>query len=157
MLSGNYSDQTRFDPHPEGGTSRISDLTAQPSPLVSFLPLFLSFRIPFSFFATSSSNPYDCLTKHRQTIVGVGSMIIVNRPEYLEWIQKTNFQNYDKGWLFRSRFQDLLGTNGVFVADGKVVSRPIYAFASCGASHLNVFLFSPIFPSSFLQSVDSYS
>lgn len=45
---------------------------------VTAFPFFLAFR--------------------RQTVLGVGSMLILSRPEYLEWIQKTNFTNYDKGY-----------------------------------------------------------
>ena len=43
----------------------------------------------------------------------------MNRPEYLEWVQKTNFENYPKGIQFRHKFGDLLGINGIFVADGE--------------------------------------
>jgi len=45
-------------------------------------------------------------------------MVMIQRPEYLEWVQKTNFENYPKGGQFRSKFGDLLSTNGIFVADG---------------------------------------
>jgi cytochrome P450 len=47
-------------------------------------------------------------------------MIMVQRPEYVEYIQKTNFENYPKGEALRSRFADLLSENGIFVADGDV-------------------------------------
>lgn len=47
-----------------------------------------------------------------------GSLMMLNRPEYIEYIQKTNFENYIKGHLFRNRFSKLLGDNGIFVADG---------------------------------------
>lgn len=43
---------------------------------------------------------------------------MVNRPEYIEYIQKTNFENFPKGPIFRSAFADLLGQTGIFVADG---------------------------------------
>ncbi|CAO1625864.1 unnamed protein product [Sympodiomycopsis kandeliae] len=49
-----------------------------------------------------------------------GRTILVNRPEYIEHIQKTNFENYVKGPFFRSAFADLLGHTGIFVADGHV-------------------------------------
>lgn len=47
-----------------------------------------------------------------------GRIIMLNRPEYIEHVQKTNFDNYPKGSLFRAAFQDVLGATGIFVADG---------------------------------------
>lgn len=41
-----------------------------------------------------------------------------NRPEYIEYIQKTNFANYPKGAIFRNAMADVLGHTGIFVADG---------------------------------------
>jgi fatty acid omega-hydroxylase len=43
--------------------------------------------------------------------------IQTTRPENLEHILKTNFDNYPKGKFFRDRLQDLLG-GGIFNADG---------------------------------------
>lgn len=54
------------------------------------------------------------------TFFGPGSLIMVNRPEYLEYIQKVNFENYPKGIQFRDRLGDLLGHDGIFVADGDI-------------------------------------
>ena len=51
---------------------------------------------------------------------GVGQMHIVHRPEYIEYVQKTNFDNYEKGLEFKKRFADLLGQNGIFNSDGHV-------------------------------------
>lgn len=47
-----------------------------------------------------------------------GRIIMINRPEYIEYVQKTNFDNYPKGSFFREAFSDLLGSEGIFVADG---------------------------------------
>lgn len=47
-------------------------------------------------------------------------MIMLHRPEYIEWIQKTNFENYPKGKQFQSKFGELLSVHGIFVADGDV-------------------------------------
>ncbi|PWN50791.1 cytochrome P450 [Violaceomyces palustris] len=47
------------------------------------------------------------------------SMIMFYRPEYIEYIQKTNFENFVKGPAFRDRFKDLLGETGIFVSDGQ--------------------------------------
>ncbi|GAC96213.1 cytochrome P450 [Pseudozyma hubeiensis SY62] len=51
---------------------------------------------------------------------GSGQMHIVHRPEYIEYVQKTNFENYEKGLAFKVRFADLLGQNGIFNSDGHV-------------------------------------
>lgn len=51
---------------------------------------------------------------------GCGQMHIVHRPEYIEYVQKTNFENYEKGLEFKKRFADLLGQNGIFNSDGHV-------------------------------------
>ncbi|PWN33640.1 cytochrome P450 [Meira miltonrushii] len=62
-------------------------------------------------------SPTQC---YRLTFAGVGSMIMINRPEYIEYVQKTNFENYPKGFQFRDKLGDLLGHDGIFVADGDV-------------------------------------
>ncbi|PWZ00527.1 cytochrome P450 [Testicularia cyperi] len=51
---------------------------------------------------------------------GTGMMLMVNRPEYVEYVQKTNFENFEKGKHFKIRFMDLLGENGIFNSDGHV-------------------------------------
>lgn len=51
---------------------------------------------------------------------GSGMMLILNRPEYIEYVQKTNFENFEKGKHFKHRFLDLLGENGIFNSDGHV-------------------------------------
>ncbi|CBQ71941.1 related to Cytochrome P450 [Sporisorium reilianum SRZ2] len=51
---------------------------------------------------------------------GVGQMNVVHRPEYIEYVQKTNFENFEKGLGFKKRFADLLGQNGIFNSDGHV-------------------------------------
>lgn len=48
----------------------------------------------------------------------LGRMISINRPEWIEHVQKTNFENYPKGKYFRSLFSDILGVHGIFVSDG---------------------------------------
>ncbi|ETS62942.1 hypothetical protein PaG_02711 [Moesziomyces aphidis] len=51
---------------------------------------------------------------------GTGQMHVVHRPEYIEYVQKTNFENFEKGLEFKKRFLDLLGQNGIFNSDGHV-------------------------------------
>ncbi|KAG0249730.1 cytochrome P450-dit2, partial [Actinomortierella ambigua] len=51
------------------------------------------------------------------TLPVFGQIIVVNCPQNLEWIQKTNFENYVKGPTFRWVLGDLLG-DGIFVSDG---------------------------------------
>ncbi|KAG0375273.1 hypothetical protein BGX24_009326 [Mortierella sp. AD032] len=50
------------------------------------------------------------------TIPLFGRAIILNRPEFMEHIFKTNFENYVKGDIFRWNLTDILG-RGIFVAD----------------------------------------
>merc|ERR1719161_979230 len=45
-------------------------------------------------------------------------LVVTTRPENVEYILKTNFDNYPKGEVIHARFADLLG-NGIFNADGK--------------------------------------
>ncbi|KAE8227149.1 hypothetical protein CF319_g349 [Tilletia indica] len=51
-------------------------------------------------------------------ILGQGNLLVLSRPEYIEAIQKTYFENFEKGDFFRDRFADVLGRDGIFVADG---------------------------------------
>lgn len=68
---------------------------------------------------------------------------ILNRPEYLQWIQgsKTHFPMYIKGTPFRACLADLL-EEGIFVADGeswkrqrKLASR-VVSFGPCRNGHV---------------------
>ncbi|PWN22059.1 cytochrome P450 [Microstroma glucosiphilum] len=47
-----------------------------------------------------------------------GRVTVINNPRYLEWVQKTNFDNYPKGPDFHRCMSDVLGPHGIFVADG---------------------------------------
>ncbi|KDN47759.1 cytochrome P450 [Tilletiaria anomala UBC 951] len=49
-----------------------------------------------------------------------GRTVAINRPEYIQWAQKTNFENYEKGYHFRKNMQDVLSEHGIFAADGQV-------------------------------------
>ncbi|KAE8203244.1 hypothetical protein CF327_g7785, partial [Tilletia walkeri] len=51
-------------------------------------------------------------------VAGQGNIISLSRPEYIEAIQKTYFENFEKGDFTRDRFADVLGHTGIFVADG---------------------------------------
>ncbi|KAG0339924.1 hypothetical protein BG004_006625 [Podila humilis] len=50
------------------------------------------------------------------TLPGVGRILIVNNPKFMEHILKTNFDNYIKGDFFRGLLSDILG-RGIFVSD----------------------------------------
>ncbi|CAD6913656.1 unnamed protein product [Tilletia controversa] len=52
------------------------------------------------------------------SVLGAGTFFFLSRPEYIEGIQKTYFENFEKGDFFQSRFGDVLGHNGIFVSDG---------------------------------------
>ena len=69
------------------------------------------------FLELSSHNPIGFSVSIAGT--GTGQMNFVKRPEYIEYVQKTNFENYEKGDEFRRRFADLLGY-GIFNSDGHV-------------------------------------
>lgn len=49
-----------------------------------------------------------------------GRITSINRPEYIRWVQKTNFENYIKGPYFQSSMGDVMSVHGIFVADGEV-------------------------------------
>ncbi|KAA1081703.1 Protein kinase alk2 [Puccinia graminis f. sp. tritici] len=55
------------------------------------------------------------------TVPGV-RIIDVSKPEWLEYIQKTNFDNYQKGPMFRGLMVDLFG-DGILVTDGALWKR----------------------------------
>lgn len=44
-------------------------------------------------------------------------IIDCTRPDYIEYIQKTHFENYQKGPMFHDTMKDVLG-DGIFNADG---------------------------------------
>ncbi|KAI8345089.1 putative P450 oxidoreductase, partial [Mortierella sp. GBAus27b] len=53
------------------------------------------------------------------TIVGLGRVIAINDPVLLEHIMKTNFENYEKGYILNSTMSQVLG-NGIFNSDGQL-------------------------------------
>ena len=53
------------------------------------------------------------------TLPGAGRHIMVNNPEALEHVLKTNFWAYEKGEILQDSMADLLG-NGIFGADGNL-------------------------------------
>jgi cytochrome P450 len=55
------------------------------------------------------------------TMPALGHRIfLINRPEYIHFCQKTEFEHFIKGRDFLRNFQDVLGAHGIFVADGEV-------------------------------------
>ncbi|KAF9373052.1 hypothetical protein CPC16_002059 [Podila verticillata] len=51
------------------------------------------------------------------TLLGLGRIIAINNPVLLEHILKTNFENYEKGYILNSTLSQVLG-NGIFNSDG---------------------------------------
>lgn len=49
-----------------------------------------------------------------------GRVTSINRPEYIRWVQKTNFENYIKGPAFQNAMGDVMSLHGIFVADGEI-------------------------------------
>lgn len=56
-------------------------------------------------------------------------IIDISKPEWIEHVQKTNFNNYVKGTMFQSIMYDVFGT-GIFVADGAMWKRTRQATSS---------------------------
>ncbi|KAH8922679.1 cytochrome P450 [Atractiella rhizophila] len=50
------------------------------------------------------------------TLPGI-RVIDISKPEWIEYVQKANFDNYPKGWIFTSVTSDFWGV-GIFNADG---------------------------------------
>ncbi|KAG0278485.1 hypothetical protein BGZ95_003902 [Linnemannia exigua] len=53
------------------------------------------------------------------TVLGLGRVIAINDPVNLEHILKTNFENYEKGYILNSTMSQVLG-NGIFNSDGSL-------------------------------------
>ncbi|KAG9327690.1 hypothetical protein KVV02_006394 [Mortierella alpina] len=53
---------------------------------------------------------------YTMTLPVFGRIIFINSPEQIEYVLKTNFDNYIKGKLFADQLEDLLG-KGIFVSD----------------------------------------
>ncbi|KAG0303154.1 hypothetical protein BGZ98_006956 [Dissophora globulifera] len=84
-------------------------------PLIGNLPDFIKHREdPLQMLHDTFREHGDVVSL---TMPVFGRMIIVNRPEFMEHILKTNFDNYIKGALVRWNLADILG-RGIFVSDG---------------------------------------
>lgn len=74
---------------------------------------FMEFSLEMFAFAVSNF--------HKNTFgvkaIGMPTMVLTNDPENIQYVLKTNFENFPKGPEMKSRFQELLG-NGIFNADG---------------------------------------
>lgn len=99
------------------GTSKRRDpffLEVPGWPLLGQLPAVIKDRTrPLEFIATNR-------LKHGPgfSITFPGTRIVdVSKPEWIEYIQKTNFDNYTKGDLFRTVMSQVFG-EGIFVVDG---------------------------------------
>ncbi|KAF9134550.1 hypothetical protein BGW39_006643 [Mortierella sp. 14UC] len=73
---------------------------------------------------TNKENPLEVVNKafkkrgdiYAVTVPVRGRFFMVNHPIYIEYILKTNFNNYIKGNVFGDQLRDILG-NGIFVSD----------------------------------------
>ncbi|KAF9209195.1 hypothetical protein BGZ59_010231 [Podila verticillata] len=84
-------------------------------PLLGNMPQLLRNR-------SDSLNSMNTAFKHfgdvfTLTIPLFGRIILVNSPEIVEHVLKTNFNNYIKGKIFYDQLRDILG-HGIFVSDG---------------------------------------
>ncbi|XXG41280.1 hypothetical protein AAC387_Pa01g1776 [Persea americana] len=90
----------------------------RPYPLVGHLLHFLKNRDRFLDWSTEflAHNPTNTVTYCRP---GVGHGIITANPMNVEYMLKTNFQNYPKGEAFNDILEDFLG-RGIFNSDGEI-------------------------------------
>ncbi len=71
---------------------------------------------------------YDWITQKTEEFGGktwafsipfVSNFIVITDPDLCEYMLKTNFDNYEKGIIFRNNFHDFLG-DGIFNVDGEL-------------------------------------
>ncbi|KAG0233648.1 hypothetical protein BGW42_007321 [Actinomortierella wolfii] len=99
------------------GTRNRPDLKGTPGyPLIGNLPHLLANRSdPLGHIVNGHIKYGNTMT---MTVPILGRFISVNTVEDMEYILKTNMENYIKGDLFRRTFSDLLG-QGIFTSDGQ--------------------------------------
>ncbi|MBW0489632.1 hypothetical protein O181_029347 [Austropuccinia psidii MF-1] len=83
------------------------------------------------------------------TLPGI-RLIDVSKPEWIEHIQKTNFDNYVKGSMFQNIMADVFG-NGIFVSDGPTWKKTRHATSTI----FNVNTFKTVMEPSIHRTLDS--
>ncbi|KAG0231007.1 hypothetical protein BGW41_002341 [Actinomortierella wolfii] len=97
------------------GTTRRTDLKGDRGlPLVGNFLQFMGYKHNILQFFIDQHNRYRQM--HTFTFPGVGRFIMVHTPELIEYVQKTNFDNYQKQ-DFGHLSEDILG-HGIFVSNG---------------------------------------
>lgn len=109
------------------GCERRSDLKGPKGlPFIGNLMWALKNRDPLGY-QVYAQHKYGYGNTH--TLPGLGRLIDISRPDWIEHVQKTKFSNYVKGEQFHDQMRDVLG-DGIFTSDGdrwkmqrKVASR----------------------------------
>ncbi|KAG0318546.1 hypothetical protein BGZ99_005602 [Dissophora globulifera] len=96
----------------------LSDITWKGLPLLGNTITILRNRRTFlqSIVQGFEDNGGDIMST---TMLGLGRIIAINDPILLEHILKTNFENYEKGYILNSTMSQVLG-NGIFNSDGAI-------------------------------------
>lgn len=98
------------------GCERRPDLKGPKGlPLIGNLTWALKNRDPLSY-QVYAQQKYGYGNTH--TLPGLGRLIDVSRPDWIEHVQKTKFSNYVKGQQFHDQMRDVLG-DGIFTSDGE--------------------------------------
>ncbi|KAN0066595.1 heme binding [Thecaphora frezii] len=84
-------------------------------PLIGNLFWALKNRDPLGY-QVYAQNKYGYANTH--TIPGLGRLIDISRPDWIEHVQKTQFGDYVKGSEFHDQMKDVLG-DGIFTSDGE--------------------------------------
>ncbi|KAG0250541.1 hypothetical protein BG011_008266 [Mortierella polycephala] len=84
-------------------------------PLLGSLPHLLRAKDPLKLLHWFLEQRGDVATF---TFPGMGRVILVNNAKLLEYMLKTNFDNYVKGEFLQSLLSDILGPSSIFLTDG---------------------------------------
>lgn len=98
------------------GCERRPDLKGPKGlPLIGNLMWALKNRDPLSY-QVYAQQKYGYGNTH--TLPGLGRLIDISRPDWIEHVQKIKFSNYVKGEQFHDQMRDVLG-DGIFTSDGE--------------------------------------
>ncbi|CDU25005.1 related to Cytochrome P450 [Sporisorium scitamineum] len=98
------------------GCERRSDLKGPKGlPLIGNLLWALKNHDPLSY-QVYAQHKYGYGNTH--SLPGLGRLIDISRPDWIEHVQKTKFANYVKGEQFHDQMRDVLG-DGIFTSDGE--------------------------------------
>ncbi|CAO3678528.1 unnamed protein product [Umbelopsis ramanniana] len=110
-LAAKYNDRAVFHP-------ARADIARHPGwPLIGNLPMLLQYKDKiYDFFAEGFDETHSATIY--LSALGMPMQIGTSDPVNVEYILKTNFENYEKGPTFHNAMNDLFG-HGIFNADGE--------------------------------------